>query len=134
MRPLRIAIPAALAATVALVFAASPETVEAPPKPGFHVDPAALERAMLDTTLALLRSDPAAARAAMDRVEAGCRRAGPDDGLSPEILEIDVAFHRTLDLAREWAARGDVEKTWDQLYWIPKGCRQCHAATKKAGS
>lgn len=134
MRVSRPPLFALIAASAAAMVFGAPE----PQKPGstlvFHADPDALERATLDATRALLRSDAAAARSAMDRVEAACRRVEPDESVPADVREIDVAFHRTLDLAREWATRGDVEKSWDQFYWIPKGCRQCHAAAKKAGS
>jgi len=103
--------------------------VERRPLP-VHADAAELESALVDTVRALVRSDLVAARAALDRMEAGCRRLRPDEASPhPEsVAANDRAFHATLDKAREFALRGAEDRAFEQLYWIEKACLQCHEA------
>lgn len=94
-----------------------------------HADPAALERAVLDATLAFLRADLASARSALDRIEEGCNRLKRDEGtpFPGEVVVYDQAFHTALDFAREYAVKGRLEESFDQFVWIQRGCRGCHA-------
>lgn len=105
------------------------------PPPPFHADPRALEQAVLDATLALLREDTAAARRALDRMEEGCVRTTveQDPTLSWQVAAWDEGFHRQLDTARERAKRGDVDGTYDTLAWLQRGCRGCHRQARLDG-
>jgi hypothetical protein len=98
-----------------------------------HADPPALERAVVDATLAFIRADAAAAREALDRVEAGCRRLGRDDvpRVTEDVVVWDQAFHKTVDLAREHAAAARIEKAFDQFVWVQKACRTCHTLSRQ---
>ncbi len=90
-----------------------------------HVDPAGLERAVLDATLAFLRSDLVSARSALDRIEESCNRLKRDEGtpFSGDVIVYDQAFHAALDFAREYAGKGRLEESFDQFVWIQRGCR-----------
>ena len=100
---------------------------DAPPQK-LHLDPSDLRRAMGEALDALLRDDAPAVRAALDRVEAGCRRAGQDERaiLGEKTVTYDGAFHRQLDFARELAGRGDLDGFGPHFYGLIKGCRGCH--------
>lgn len=97
-----------------------------PPSP--HSDGKAAEQAVLDATLAFLREDLKAARPALDRIEAACRRLREDDreAYGPEVVSYDRAFHAALDASREMAGSGDLQRSWEQFMWVTKGCRGCH--------
>src|SRR5262245_9814529 len=83
--------------------AAAPSPSPAP----VHVDAAGIERGVLDATKGLMFGDYAAARAGLDKVEAGCRRVGYDDtpAWPRAMVDADVAMHMALNRAREFAAR-----------------------------
>ena len=98
-----------------------------------HTDAAALERALSDTILALSRGDAAAMRAGLDTIERSCRRTHDTEPLPKQVLTFDVAFHLTLDRARELAGAGDVEHSAQQFCWIQGACRKCHADARKEG-
>jgi hypothetical protein len=84
---------------------------------------------MAETLDGLLRDDARAARAALDRLERACRRVDVDEteSLGAKLVQFDGAFHRQLDLARELAARGDLDRVTLQFHGLMKGCRGCHA-------
>lgn len=121
-------------AGVVLVVAATVGAGDRGPRP-FHEDAAAVERAVLDATLALLRENAAEARAALDRIEAGCRRVARDEEppVPGELVAWDRGFHQALDESREFAARGEIERSFDKLAWIQRACRGCHAQAIKDG-
>lgn len=117
-----------------VLMAALPEE-PAPPGPRLpspHPDGAALEQAVLDATLAFLREDLKAARPALDRMDAGCRRMREDDveAHGSELVAYDRAFHSALDLSREMATAGNMQRSWEQFMWVTKGCRGCHAIAR----
>lgn len=110
---------------------AAPSRPTATPSP--HVDPKGLEQSVLDATLAFLRDDAASARAALDRVEAGCRRLGDGEDapeIVPDLVTYDRAFHVALTVSRELAGRGDLTKSFDQFVWVQRGCRTCHGIAR----
>jgi len=102
--------------------------------PSPHPDGRATEQAVLDVTLAFLREDLSAARPALDRIEAGCKRLREDDRevYGGEILTYDQAFHAALDVSREMASAGELQRSWEQFMWVTKGCRACHALARSA--
>ena len=129
-----------IVATALLLGAAPPGTpptgTEPPadrPAP-IHSAGAALERGVVDATLAFLRSDARAVREALDRIAAGCRRLRRDDvsAWSEDVVVYDEAFHKTVDLAREFAAAEEMDKAFDQFTWAQKACRTCHEIAKNA--
>lgn len=103
--------------------------------PAVHADAAEVEQALLDATRAFLYGDLVAARAAMDRMEAGCSRLSSE--ANPEIprrvITYDQAFHLALDTSREWAARKDIGESFKQFVWIQRGCRHCHKLSRDHG-
>jgi hypothetical protein len=118
---------------IALLAGLGEEPPPAPRRlPTPHVDGKATEQAVLDATLAFLREDLSAARPALDRIEAGCRRFREDDRevYGGEILSYDKAFHAALDVSREMASAGDLQRSWEQFMWVTKGCRSCHALVR----
>lgn len=105
----------------------------APPIGKAHADPGALERAVLDATLAFLRADLVSARSALDRIEDACKRLRPGESVpfASEVIVYDQAFHTALDFAREYAVKGRLDDSFDQFVWIQRGCRGCHATAGK---
>jgi hypothetical protein len=101
---------------------------DAPAPARVHEDAEGMRRAMGEALDALIRDDAKATRAALDRIEKGCRRVDSDERatLGEKTVTFDVAFHRQLDLARELAARGEVEPVLVHFYGVLKGCRGCH--------
>ena len=115
---------------LSLVLAAAAAVAPQPagPEP-VHRDPAAVEKGMLDATKAVLYGDAAAARDALDRVEAGCRRVGYDE-VPPwprEMVDQDVGMHAALTRAREYASRTMWDDVANSLVWVGRSCRNCHA-------
>jgi hypothetical protein len=101
-----------------------------------HPDLPALERAVVDATLAFIRADSRAAREALDRVGAGCRKISREETptkLLEDVMLYDQAFQKTVDLAREFATGGQLERSFDQFVWAQKACRTCHGLAVKAG-
>lgn len=126
----------ACAVALALGAVSAEGAPDAPPsRAPVHADSAALEMAILDATRAFLREDLVAARAALDRVESSCRRLDRerDGAISIDVVLFDQAFHKTLDVAREYSGRGLGERAFDQLRWIQKSCRTCHEIARKEG-
>lgn len=120
MRPLSLA-------SVLLLGAVVGHAGDTPPRK-LHDDAAALRRGMTDALDALLRDDAPGVRSALDRIEAACRRAEPEERatLGDKTTTFDGAFHRQLDLARELAGRGNLEGLAPHFYGLIKGCRGCH--------
>jgi hypothetical protein len=136
-RPVRVGMIAAAALLMGAAPPLPPPSSTEPPadRPApIHADGAALERAVADAATAFLRSDQRVTREALDRIEAGCRRLGRDDaqGRFKDVVVYDEAFHKTLDLAREFSASGEIDKSFDQFVWVQKTCRTCHALARKA--
>jgi hypothetical protein len=114
-----------LSVLLAAAGAAAPQPAGLEP---IHRDSAAVEKGMLDATKAVLYGDSAAARAALDRVEAGCRRVGYDE-VPPwprEMVDQDVGMHAALTRAREYASRSMWEDVANSLVWVGRSCRNCH--------
>jgi len=119
---------------VLLADAGSVEEPEGRPAP-VHRDAAALERAVLETTRAFLREEPAGVRAGLERIEASTRRLDreADAGYGSDLLIYEQAFHVTLDRAREFASRGDLENGFNQLVWMQRACVTCHGLARERG-
>ena len=109
---------------IVTVAAAAP-----PPRTPVHQDAPAVEQAVLDATRAFLHDDAPAARAALDKLAASCRRMSPDEvpAWTDAVVNEDVAMHAALDRAREFAARGNVDDAVSSLVWVERTCRNCHA-------
>ncbi|HEX4822832.1 MAG TPA: hypothetical protein VFV19_00820 [Candidatus Polarisedimenticolaceae bacterium] len=105
--------------------AAAPSPSPAP----VHSDAKGLERGVLDATKGLMFGDFTAARAALDKVEAGCRHLGYDEpnAWPHAMVDEDVAMHAALSHAREFASRKDWENASNSLIWIERCCKDCHA-------
>ncbi len=100
-----------------------------------HPDIHALEKAVVDATIAYVHDDCKAAREALDRVDSGCRRLGREDvpKAPDDVIDYDQAFHKTVDLAREFATADRIEKSFDQFVWAQRACRICHDLARKNG-
>ena len=135
MRKRAAAVGLAALGLVALVRGEEPGKAPAAPVPSPHQDGPAAERAVVDATVAFLHEDLQAARAALDRIEAGCRRLNEDDVVPAgrEVVNYDRAFHAALSMSREMAAAQDLERSWEQFMWVTKGCRTCHALSRGEG-
>jgi hypothetical protein len=101
----------------------------------FHPDPAAVERSILDATRALLRDDSRGTRRALDALEEGCRRVNAEEEsrLPSDVVAWDLAFHARLDMAREFAARGKIEDSFDSMIGVQRACRGCHEKAVEHG-
>jgi hypothetical protein len=94
-----------------------------------------VERLVLEAARGYLREDAAAAKRALDGV------AKAFDGLRAEeesiygeaVVNYDQAFRVTVDRARELAAAGAFDESFDQFVWIQRTCRICHAQAREAG-
>ena len=104
------------------------------PEP-IHADPAAVESGLGEALRAFLVHDGRAARKALDAIEENCRRLGPDEqpGYPSKVVSWDVAFHRDLDVAREMALRGELDRAYDRFTFLPRGCMGCHDDAAKEG-
>ncbi len=102
------------------------------PEP-IHSDPELVESALIDAVLAYVNDDLDEARQALIGIEAGCRRLEPTPEMPSEISGYDRAFHTALTRAREDAARGNYDRSFEQFFWIQKGCRECHRHAAKHG-
>lgn len=133
-RSVLLALALCLTAVSAGAIAGGEPSGEAPVPSRLHDDPSALERALLDAMQALSKGDGTALRAGLDGMEKACRRAGREDAIPKEVYQFDLAFHATLDRARELAGAGDVEKASQQFCWIQNACRKCHDAARKGAT
>jgi hypothetical protein len=114
----------------------TPDVEPAQERPApLHSDVAALERAVVDTTLAFVREDCKAAREALLRLDAGCRRLSLDESPAPpqDVRLYDQAFHKTIDLAREFLMGEQLERAFDQFVWAQRACRTCHDMARADG-
>ena len=116
-----------LAAAAPAAPAASPAPVALPTP--MHIDGKALEDGIVDATRAFLQNDLPAARAALDRADAACRRAEYDEkpAWPRAVVNDDMALHIALDKARELTSAGQTEKAVETLVWVGRTCRECHA-------
>jgi predicted phage gp36 major capsid-like protein len=126
--------PTSLLMVVLLAAAAKAPTPSPSPAPAafpapIHVDGKALEDGIVDATRAFLQNDLPAARAALDRADAGCRRAEYDEkpAWPRAVVNDDMALHNALDKARELTSAGQTEKAVETLVWVGRTCRECHA-------
>lgn len=110
------------------------ETVS-PVPPSVHLDVRALEEGVLEATRAFLREDPAAFRRGLDRMETATRRLDreTDAAYDSDLIIYENAFHVTLDRAREYAIRGDLENAFHQFVWVQRACITCHGLARDQG-
>jgi hypothetical protein len=107
-----------------------------PPEREVHADAGRLVQSVLDTTHAFLAEDPVAARAALDAVKAATPPLHPDDdepSYGSEMVNLDRAFHMTIDLAREHVTDGRMTKGFDQFVWVQRACVKCHKMAREQG-
>lgn len=100
-----------------------------------HRDARSLEDGVLEATRAFLREDPAAFRAGLDRMEAATRRLDreADAAYDPDLITYERAFHVTLNRAREFVARGDLDNAFHQFVWVQRACVTCHELAREQG-
>jgi len=131
----------AFGAVLALVLTGLPAAAEQArrmaeiePQP-LHTDARGMQQAMLEALGAFLDDDAAAARAALDRVELGCRRALAEEVtvFGSMILGDDRDFHTALTYAREDAGAGELDKAFEDTILILKACRSCHTNAREQG-
>jgi hypothetical protein len=119
----------------ALVSLGALAETPAPPRPAFHSEPQAILEALLEANRAALREDAASVRAALDRLERGCRRLAPEeaDSQGADVLALDKAYHAALTRAREFAGAGELTTAFDEMVWVARTCRSCHDFARRAG-
>lgn len=100
-----------------------------------HRDAKGLERATLDVSRAILLEDAPAARKALDELVEHSPALGPDAAglFGADIYNTDRAFHTTLNNAREYAGRGNLEELFNEFVWIQRSCRRCHELSRPRG-
>lgn len=127
-------VPLALFAQAASRQPAGDQESASEPSP-VHRDARALEDGVLEATRAFLREDAAAFRAGLDRMDAATRRLDreADAAYAPDLITYERAFHVTLDRAREFVARGDLENAFHQFAWVQRACITCHALAREQG-
>lgn len=111
------------------------EEAVSPVLPSVHLDVRAVEEGVLEATRAFLREDPAAFRRGLDRVETATRRLDreADEAYGSDLITYEKAFHVTLDRAREFAIRGDLENAFHQFVWVQRACITCHGLAREQG-
>jgi hypothetical protein len=94
-----------------------------------------MERGFVEAVGALMRDDPVAARAAVKRLQAACRRLAPeeDDTFGRGFGNLDQALHKVLGGTLEYLAAGDPEEAFNEFVWVQRSCRQCHALARERG-
>ncbi len=102
------------------------------PEP-IHSDPELVESGLIDAVLGFVNGDLDKVREGLGAIEAGCRRLEPTPEMPSEVSGYDRAFHNALTRTREQAARGDYERSFDQFFWIQKGCHECHRRAAEHG-
>jgi hypothetical protein len=100
-----------------------------------HTDSVALVQRSLDTTRAFLAEDPAAARTSLDSLK---KLTPPldrelDEPFGSEMINLDRAFHVTIDRSREFATAGRQAEAFDQFVWVQRACIKCHGLAREAG-
>ncbi len=123
-----------LAATGLLAAAVSTQEDLAKPAP-VHADTDRVVEAMTETLGALLRDDAAAARRALDRVDAQLRELKAEEQVhfGRDIVSYSRAVKGTLNVARESSGAGNLERTFHEFISIQKTCRVCHDFARRQG-
>ena len=126
MRVKKIVLATCLAAGLAGWLAVAEDPEEAAVR--VHADILEMEHALLDAVRAFLRDEMPAAKSAMDRLAKGTRilKAEERELVGSGMVSYSEAFQVTLGEAREYAARGDAEKSWKRFVLIQTACRTCH--------
>lgn len=94
-----------------------------------------MERETLRVVRAFLRDDPETAQAALERLDASCRRLAPeeDERFGAGARTLDQALHRVVGNAIEYAGAGQTERAFDEFVWAQRTCRRCHALAREQG-
>lgn len=129
------AVLAVLAAASILGWMAASAGDDRTETPKVHADGKAMGRAAVRASAALLRDDPAAAKQALEELEAACRRLGPeeDETFGPGARTLDQALHKVLGNTREYVGAGELDRAFDEFVWVQRTCRQCHALARERG-
>jgi len=92
-------------------------------------------RAAARATAALLRDDAAAAKQALEELDAACRRINPeeDETFGSGTRTLDQALHKVLGNTREYVGAGELDRAFDEFVWVQRTCRQCHALARERG-
>ena len=108
---------------------------EAEPLVPVHGDARLLVGATSDALRALLVEDAVAARLALDRVDAQIRELKAEEHVhyGRDLVSYSRALKQTINLARETAGRGDVDRAFDEFVSIQLACRTCHDHARKEG-
>ena len=115
-----------------MVGAANEPTVSTEREP-VHDDPQRVEAGLVTAVLGYVDGDLERVREGLAEIEAGCKRLEPSPEIPSDLSAYDQVFHTALTRTREYAARGDYDRSFEQFFWIQKGCHTCHerAAEKR---
>jgi len=113
---------------------ATEEAVATPTRP-VHRDSGLLVESVLETTRAFLSEDAVRTRAALDSVKENTPPLHPDDDAAygRDLLNLDRAFHVTIDLSREYVTTGRLAAGFDQFVWVQRACVKCHGMARESG-
>jgi len=114
---------------------AAPDPGELEPLVPVHADAKQLLTATADALQALLMEDAAAARDALDRIDAQIRELKAEEQVhyGPDLVSYTRALKQTLNTARETSVRGDIERAFDEFIAIQLTCRTCHDVARSEG-
>jgi len=56
-----------------------------------------------------------------------------DEAYGSDLITYEMAFHVTLDRAREFAVRRDLENAFHQFVWVQRACVTCHGLAREQG-
>ena len=116
----------------AMVVAAADEEI-APTTEPVHTDPEKVQAGLIEGVLGFVNGDLEQVRTGLAAIEDGCRRVAPAPEVPSEVSGYDRAFHTALTRTRELAARGDYDRSFEQFFWIQKGCLECHRRATEHG-
>ncbi len=116
----------------AMVVAADETETSTVPEP-LHTDPQRVQAGLIEGVLGYVNDDLDQVRRGLAAIESACRRLAPAPEIPSEISGYDKAFHTALTRTREYAARGDYDRSFEQFFWIQKGCRECHRRAVEHG-
>ena len=107
----------------------------APSPSRFHDDADEILAATRDTLGALLKDDGDQARSALDRIHAQLRPLEIEDRerFGSDIVRYSKPVIGTVDIARETATAGDIERAFAEFVSIQKACRICHGMARQQG-
>lgn len=93
----------------------------------FHEDAAVAEQAAADAFGGFLRADNKMIDVALERLSENTRVLRAEERVNyGTTVGYSRSFRTTLNLAREYAYGGELDKSYEQVMWMQKACVACH--------